>query len=360
MASVKLGTRLLRDGVIGLSELEAALRAQVLYGGRLGTNLVELGFIDIDTLGQYVALTTGAPEATRDRFEAASEEVIEGFDLELAARYHAFPLGFEADAPETLCIAVLDPTDEEQRAALEARLGHPVRLYAAAEMRLFFYLEKYYGVERPIRYVRTSSPPREQGKVERRRVQGAPRGVKIEPRRARAARASGSGAVPLEALVERVETAAHRDRIIEALLELAAGRLDVLVALLVRDGKAMGWRQYSAHAGADADADAVSQISLSLDATSSLKLAYDAGETYWGPVPEAGSPVEEALWAVTATPQPPEEVLVAPVVVGERIVHLLYAHRAGGVGREARDGLVTMAAAAGRAYQRLIRALKEG
>lgn len=355
---MKLGTRLLRDGVIGLSELEAALRAQVLYGGRLGTNLVELGFIDIDTLGQYVALTTGAPEATRDRFEAATEEVIESFDVALAGRYHGFPLGFEVDAPETLAIAVLDPTDEAQRDELEAHLGHPVRLYAAAEMRLFFYLEKHYGVERPIRYVRTSSPPREQGKVERRRVQGAPRGVKIEPRRARAARSTRPGAVPLEALIERIETAAHRDRIIEALLELARDRLDVLIALLVRDGKAMGWRQYSAHPGAEAGA--VSQLSLSLETTSSLKLAHDAGEPYWGPVPDAGSATEQALWAVSATPEPPEEVLVAPVAVGERIVHLLYAHRAGGVGREARDGLVTAAAAAGRAYVRLIHALKDG
>jgi hypothetical protein len=45
---MKLGTLLLRNAAIGLAQLEAALRNQVLYGGRLGTNLVELGFIDLE------------------------------------------------------------------------------------------------------------------------------------------------------------------------------------------------------------------------------------------------------------------------------------------------------------------------
>ena len=52
---MKLGTLLLRNAAIGLSQLEAALRNQVLYGGRLGTNLVELGFIDLELLGSYLA-----------------------------------------------------------------------------------------------------------------------------------------------------------------------------------------------------------------------------------------------------------------------------------------------------------------
>ena len=47
---MKLGTLLLRNAAIGLAQLEAALRNQVLYGGRLGTNLVELGFIDLEML----------------------------------------------------------------------------------------------------------------------------------------------------------------------------------------------------------------------------------------------------------------------------------------------------------------------
>src|SRR5262249_41248993 len=62
-AGMKLGTLLLRNAAIGLTQLEAALRNQVLYGGRLGTNLVELGFIDLELLSSYLAELTGFPIA---------------------------------------------------------------------------------------------------------------------------------------------------------------------------------------------------------------------------------------------------------------------------------------------------------
>ncbi|MEJ7604487.1 MAG: hypothetical protein WKG01_41915 [Kofleriaceae bacterium] len=60
---MKLGTLLLRNAAIGLSQLESALRNQVLYGGRLGTNLVELGYIDLELLSAYLA-EPGFPIAT--------------------------------------------------------------------------------------------------------------------------------------------------------------------------------------------------------------------------------------------------------------------------------------------------------
>ena len=55
---MKLGTLLLRNAAISLTQLEAALRAQVIYGGRLGTNLVELGFVDLDALSMHLGELT--------------------------------------------------------------------------------------------------------------------------------------------------------------------------------------------------------------------------------------------------------------------------------------------------------------
>ena len=68
---MKLGTLLLRNAAIGLSQLEAALRNQVLYGGRLGTNLVELGFVDLEVLSGYLAEMSGQPVATPTLLDAA-------------------------------------------------------------------------------------------------------------------------------------------------------------------------------------------------------------------------------------------------------------------------------------------------
>ena len=41
----KLGELLVASGLLTADQVEQALRAQVLWGGRLGTNLIELGFV---------------------------------------------------------------------------------------------------------------------------------------------------------------------------------------------------------------------------------------------------------------------------------------------------------------------------
>jgi len=363
---MKLGTRLLRDGVIGLSELEAALRAQVLYGGRLGTNLIELGFLDVDTVGHFLALALEAPEATRERFEQTPASALERFGGELARAHSAFPLGPEPGS-DRFAIAVLDPTEVTKSALLSEALDQPVVLYAAAEMRLFFFLEKHFGIEREVRYIRTGGPPREQGQIERRRIQGAPRVVRVEPRRTRSgnietvdAEIEPVVATPaltvrdLDEITAAMEAARHRDQIGSALVSYAPGRIDAIAVLLIRDQIAMGWCAFSRHGS---DAEAVGQLSLPLGELSTLKLCYDANEVYWGPPPTKDAPLERELGATLGIPDRPERTLVVPVAVRDRVVNLIYA-LSSQFDAETRAQLAMLANRAGDAYMRLIRGFK--
>ena len=93
---MKLGTLLLRNAAIGLSQLEAALRNQVLYGGRLGTNLVELGFIDLELLSTYLAELTGFPIATPSLLDEADKGLLDKLGSDEAHRLRAVPLGYVA------------------------------------------------------------------------------------------------------------------------------------------------------------------------------------------------------------------------------------------------------------------------
>ena len=43
---LKLGEVLLNEGLVTRKQLEEALKCQVIFGGRLGTNLVEMGIVD--------------------------------------------------------------------------------------------------------------------------------------------------------------------------------------------------------------------------------------------------------------------------------------------------------------------------
>ena len=116
---MKLGTLLLRNAAISLTQLEAALRAQVIYGGRLGTNLVELGFVDLDALATVLGELTQLPVATRSLLENAAPEAVSLIDGETAERLAAMPIAL-GRPPEATDIAT------------SVRLSHDVGLTLAA------------------------------------------------------------------------------------------------------------------------------------------------------------------------------------------------------------------------------------
>jgi hypothetical protein len=158
---MKLGTMLLRDGVISLDQLEAALRAQVLFGGKLGTNLVELGHLTLDQLSQYLGRTLGVPAATQDHFEAAEPAAVALLPRAVAERHTVFAISVEPGTnggPAKLHIALAEPRDKNALAAVRAATGAEVIAHVAPELRILFYLERHYGVRRKVRFVRVAPP----------------------------------------------------------------------------------------------------------------------------------------------------------------------------------------------------------
>jgi len=54
----RLGELLVAAGLLTPEQVEQALRAQVLWGGRLGTNLVELHYLELDPLSAMLGRHT--------------------------------------------------------------------------------------------------------------------------------------------------------------------------------------------------------------------------------------------------------------------------------------------------------------
>ncbi len=366
---MKLGTLLLRDGVITLSQLEAALRAQVLYGGRLGTNLVELDFVDVDTLGGYLAAVLDVPLATKDMLEATEPHVIAWFGGERADKYNAFPLGLDRTHPEMMAVAFAEPRDDKQLDELAHSLQRAIVPYIAPELRLYYYLEKHYGITRKARFVRAGSSVKAAASShdDRRRSQPArgiemPPAVRFEPRKKRPSNAPPVQAATVDGLytwkeaMDAIDSANHRDAIAQAFLDYAAGRLEVLAVFILRDGNALGWRVHVA----GRSTPPLDQISLPLGGSSALQAATDSAQPYRGPSPSAGRPVEKRLWEGLGLSTEPEEMLVAPIMVKQRVVNLVYAHAPGGgpMAPNIADELWEMAQHAGDSYFRLIQAAR--
>lgn len=371
---MQLGTLLLRDAVITLPQLEAGLRAQILYGGRLGTNLVETGAIGIEALGRYLARLLDVPLATKTRFAGADPELCNQLDKDVAARACAFVLGYHGGPGGAIAVAMASPRDTEAIKAVQASIGREIAPHVAPELRIYYYLEKHYGIPREARYLRIRESGDQPATNERRRAQPSG-GIELPPVVTFAPKAKNSAStapadepgqdasttdptISFGGACDAIEGAERRDQIGEAFAEFAAGRFDALVAFVVRDRNAVGWRGYSV-TRADVSGD-VASLSLALGGASTLQACHDAGRPYRGKIESGAHPVEARLWAALGVDPPPSEVMVVPVIVKSRIVNLVYAHGPGGepIPEAQAEELCELCARAEIAYIRLIRAAK--
>ncbi len=333
---MKLGTLLLRNAAIGLAQLEAALRNQVLYGGRLGTNLVELGFIDLEMLSTYLAELTGLPIATPTLLDDADRALLDRLGADEAHRLRAIPLGYLGAGTDAVAVAMVDPSDDPAREALGQRLGATISPHVVPELRALYYLERHFGTPRRARFIRTARPGSDSEVEERRRTQPAgglamPPPLTLEPRRRRPESQAPLGpgepiALAYGAACERIDTATNREQIADVFVDYARGRCDALVVLLIRDGNAVGWRGYAT----SKIGKPIEDLSLPLGGASALQAAHDSNVAFVGAPPSPAKPVETALWMALGADPSPVEVVVVPILVKQRAVNLVYAHTLGG------------------------------
>ncbi|HEY5656333.1 MAG TPA: hypothetical protein VIY27_00950, partial [Myxococcota bacterium] len=137
------GTYLLKCGALKRSEIEDALQARVVYGGRLGTNLLELGYLSLDDLARYLSEYTGAPLAPTQRLSNPHPKALRAIPLALARRFKALAFDLQAD---TLHVAMLDPADTAQVEKIAEATGCRVKSFAVPEVLLHTLLEQHLGV----------------------------------------------------------------------------------------------------------------------------------------------------------------------------------------------------------------------
>lgn len=154
---MKLGEMLLRDGRLTEPQLEAALRYQARDGGRLGTVLVEHGFVDLEALTVYLGLELGIPIATGAMLERAKRAAVRLLQPAQAFKHKCVPLVVQ---DRQLVAAIEDPHDFATLDALQQITGYRVLPRVAPELRIYYYIERYYGVPRPARYIKFGDAPR--------------------------------------------------------------------------------------------------------------------------------------------------------------------------------------------------------
>jgi hypothetical protein len=106
--SRKLGDLLVEQGRITPLELQEALRAQRIFGGSLGTHLLQLGFVSEGELGSALEQIHGVPAVSRAELLTAPPEVFALLPSDYARRHRALPFRVEADE---LHLVLQNPAD---------------------------------------------------------------------------------------------------------------------------------------------------------------------------------------------------------------------------------------------------------
>jgi len=148
--SKKLGEILLEDGRITEPQLQKSLKAQLIFGGHLGTSLIELGYLDEDTLGETLSHAFNVPYASFDILQNVPYPVIRAIPAKLVEKYKVVPIRLDG---KVLQLAMLDPKNLMALDEISFVTGYKIDPWVSPEIRIYQVLEKYYNIPRSQRYI---------------------------------------------------------------------------------------------------------------------------------------------------------------------------------------------------------------
>jgi len=138
---IKLGELLVKENLITPQQLQESLQYQKQHGGKLGFNLVKLGFVKDEEITQLLSRQYGVPSINLARFEI-DPSVIKLVPAETAQKYQIIPL---SRAGANLTIAMVDPTNVFAMDDIKFMTGYNVEPVVASETAIMESIEKYYG-----------------------------------------------------------------------------------------------------------------------------------------------------------------------------------------------------------------------
>jgi type IV pilus assembly protein PilB len=139
--AVKLGEMLVKAGLLTPQKLNEALEYQKTNGGKLGLNLVKLGFVKEDDLTRVLSSQYGVPSIHLPKVEI-DDTVVKLIPSEVAQKYLIMPV---QRTGSTLTIAMVDPTNVFAMDDIKFMTGYNVEPVVASEVSIKEAIDRYYG-----------------------------------------------------------------------------------------------------------------------------------------------------------------------------------------------------------------------
>jgi type IV pilus assembly protein PilB len=148
---VRIGELLLKEKRITPAQLQEALNYQKTSGGKLGGNLVKLGFVKDEEITALLSKQYGVPSINLTQFEI-DPAIVKLIPAETAHKYQILPL---SRAGATLTIAMTDPTNVFAMDDIKFMTGYNVEPVVASETGVSDAIQRYYAA------AAAAAPPRE-------------------------------------------------------------------------------------------------------------------------------------------------------------------------------------------------------
>jgi type IV pilus assembly protein PilB len=138
--AVRIGDLLLKEKRITPAQLQEALNYQKTNGGKLGLNLVKLGFVTDEEITSLLSKQYGVPSINLTQFEI-DQSVIKLIPADTAQKYQIVPL---SRSGATLTIAITDPTNVFAMDDIKFMTGYNVEPVVASETAVTDAIKRYY------------------------------------------------------------------------------------------------------------------------------------------------------------------------------------------------------------------------
>jgi type IV pilus assembly protein PilB len=139
--AVRIGELLLKEKIITPEQLQQALNHQKANGGKLGYNLVKMGFVKDEQITALLSKQYGVPAINLAQFQI-DPAIVKLVPTEAARKYQIIPL---SRSGSTLTIAMTDPTNVFAMDDIKFMTGYTVEPAVASEIAITEAIEKYYA-----------------------------------------------------------------------------------------------------------------------------------------------------------------------------------------------------------------------
>jgi len=406
----EFGSFLVEREVLSQHELDEGLRFQAVYGGRIGTCLLDLGYLVIEELAAHLSDYFDVPIPPPDWADQPDPKAAAVVPTPLIRQIQALPLKLEK---AKLHVAMIDPRNEEHVDFLRMASAREVVPYVLPEKTIVWLLESHLGIDRNPRFIGMISRPRGIGMSDeeaeaatplaraRRRSrtilddEAAPTAERVSAQSSSAAPEAAEtdlseadetdeiilldelvaepvsqegwelpdstpDAPPMDAgfsshvahLEAELHGATERDEIVRLGLLLASSYARVAGLFVVRSNFVSGFRASTPEMTAN-----MASIEIPLDAPSMLTYPAMSRMPFRGTPPPDGI---DGRLIDSLGRQDVRDVFVHPIIIRDRTVNMLYADNGGDAfGETSIAALTALCDCLARAYERLLLASKK-